>query len=53
MVGFRNTVIHQYTIVDVDIAIAVIVRELDELLSFSDRIREYFDNEDRSLSDCP
>ena len=41
MVGFRNTIIHQYTKVDIDIVIAVIVSELDELLAFADRIREY------------
>ena len=41
MVGFRNTVIHQYTKVDIRIVIAVIVSELDELLAFTDRIREY------------
>jgi uncharacterized protein YutE (UPF0331/DUF86 family) len=41
MVGFRNTVIHQYTTVDIRIVEAVIVRELDELLEFADRIREH------------
>jgi uncharacterized protein YutE (UPF0331/DUF86 family) len=41
MVGFRNTVIHQYTAVDIRIVEAVIVRELDELLEFADRIRAH------------
>jgi len=40
MVGFRNTVIHQYTQVDIRIVKVVIVSELDELLAFADRIRE-------------
>jgi len=43
MVGFRNTVIHQYTKTDIRIVEAVIVSELDELLAFADRIREYID----------
>ena len=41
MVGFRNTVIHQYTKIDIRIVKAVIVSELDELLAFADRIREH------------
>lgn len=41
MVGFRNTIIHQYTKTDLRIVEAVIVSELDELLAFADRIREY------------
>ena len=41
MVGFRNTVIHQYTEIDLRIVKAVIVSELDELLAFADRIREH------------
>ena len=41
MVGFRNTIIHQYTKIDLRIVKAVIVSELDELLAFGDRIREY------------
>ena len=40
MVGFRNTVIHQYTQTNLRIVEAVIVSELDELLAFADRIRE-------------
>jgi uncharacterized protein YutE (UPF0331/DUF86 family) len=38
MVGFRNTVIHQYTTVDIRIVESVIVSELDELLEFADRV---------------
>ena len=41
MVGFRNTVIHQYTQVDIHIVEAVITSELDELLAFADKVREY------------
>jgi uncharacterized protein YutE (UPF0331/DUF86 family) len=41
MVGFRNTVVHQYTMVDIRIVEAVIVSELDELLAFADIVREY------------
>jgi len=44
MVGFRNTVIHQYTEVDIRIVEAVIVSELDELLAFADKVREYVRN---------
>jgi uncharacterized protein YutE (UPF0331/DUF86 family) len=40
MVGFRNTIIHQYTKVDLAIVEAVIVTELDELLAFADKVRE-------------
>ena len=43
MVGFRNTVIHQYVKVDIRIVVAVIVTELDELLAFADRMRRYVD----------
>lgn len=41
MVGFPNTVVHQYTEVDIRIVEAVIVSELDELLAFADTIREH------------
>ena len=41
MVGFRNMVVHQYTKIDLSIAQAVIVTELDKLLAFADRVREY------------
>lgn len=41
MVGFRNTVVHQYTNVDLRIVEAVIASELDELLAFADTLRKY------------
>ena len=41
MVGFRNTVVHQYTKIELAIVEAVIVTELEKLLAFADRIREY------------
>lgn len=41
MVGFRNAVVHQYTKIDLSIVQAVIVTELDKLLAFADRVREY------------
>jgi uncharacterized protein YutE (UPF0331/DUF86 family) len=40
MVGFRNTIVHQYTKIDLAIVEAVIVTELDEVLAFADKIRE-------------
>lgn len=41
MVGFRNTVVHQYTKIDLAIVEAVIVKGLDDLLAFADKVREY------------
>jgi uncharacterized protein YutE (UPF0331/DUF86 family) len=41
MVGFRNTVVHQYTKINIQIVEAVIITELDELIVFADKIREY------------
>lgn len=43
MVGFRNTVVHQYTKVDVAIVEAVISKDLDDLLEFAEQIRRYLD----------
>jgi uncharacterized protein YutE (UPF0331/DUF86 family) len=40
MVAFRNTVVHQYAKIDLAIVEAVIVRDLDGLLTFADKIRE-------------
>jgi len=40
MVGFRNTVVHQYTKIDLAIVEAVIVTDLDELVVFADQVRE-------------
>lgn len=41
MVGFRNTVVHQYTKIDLAIVEAVIVTGLDELVAFADKVKEY------------
>jgi len=41
MVGFRNTIVHQYTKINIHIVEAVITTELDELIAFADRIREH------------
>ena len=43
MVGFRNAIVHQYTATDLAIVESVIVRDLDELLGFAERIREVTD----------
>lgn len=50
MVGFRNTVVHQYTKVDIRIMETVIVSELDELLAFADKVREFINGPPSSLS---
>jgi uncharacterized protein YutE (UPF0331/DUF86 family) len=39
MVGFRNVAIHQYRELDSDIVLAVIDRDLDELLAFAEIVR--------------
>ena len=41
MCGFRNTIFHQYTKVDIRIVEAVIASELDELLAFAEKVREH------------
>jgi len=41
MVGFRNTVIHEYQEVDIAIVRAVIETGLDELLLFTDSVIKY------------
>jgi uncharacterized protein YutE (UPF0331/DUF86 family) len=43
MVGFRNTVIHEYKRIDIEIVKSVIVSDLDDLLMFGDRIMEFVD----------
>lgn len=43
MVGFRNTVVHQYQEVDIDIVEAVIDRGLEDLLTFTERMLERSD----------
>lgn len=40
MVGFRNTVVHQYTKVNIRIVEVVINSGLDDLLAFADKIRK-------------
>jgi uncharacterized protein YutE (UPF0331/DUF86 family) len=40
MVHFRNTVIHQYQRMDVEIVRLVIVSSLDDLVQFGDRVME-------------
>ena len=44
MVGFRDTVVHQYTRTDLRIVETVIVSGLDDLLALADSIREYVQN---------
>jgi uncharacterized protein YutE (UPF0331/DUF86 family) len=43
MVGFRNTVVHQYTKVNIRIVEVVINSGLDDILAFADKIRERLD----------
>jgi len=42
MVGFRNTVVHQYQDVEIEIVIAVIDRGLDDLLTFTASMLDRF-----------
>lgn len=41
MVHFRNTIIHTYQRIDLDIVRSVIVSELNDLVLFGDRIMEF------------
>lgn len=41
MVGFRNTVVHQYSAIDMRIVESVITKELDELLAFAESLRQH------------
>jgi uncharacterized protein YutE (UPF0331/DUF86 family) len=43
MVSFRNTVVHQYTRIDLAIVVAVVKTGLDDVSKFADRVREYMD----------
>lgn len=45
MVGFRNTVIHQYTKMDIQIVESVINAGLNDLLVFADMIWRYVEGE--------
>jgi uncharacterized protein YutE (UPF0331/DUF86 family) len=40
MVGFRNVAIHQYRELDPDIVLAIIDRDLDDLLAFAETVRK-------------
>lgn len=40
MVGFRNTIVHQYTAIDLAIVASVIASDLEELLGFAEKIRK-------------
>lgn len=41
MVGFRNTAVHQYQRLDIDIVETIIRSDLDDLIRFSDAIMAY------------
>lgn len=41
MVHFRNTVVHQYQYVDIEIVKTVITSGLDDLIQFGDRVLEF------------
>src|SRR5690349_15475861 len=41
MVHFRNTIIHDYKRMDIDIVKAVITKGLDDLIVFGDRVRAF------------
>jgi uncharacterized protein YutE (UPF0331/DUF86 family) len=46
MVHFRNTIIHEYKRMNLDIVKAVITSGLDDLIAFGDRVREFAKNPD-------
>jgi uncharacterized protein YutE (UPF0331/DUF86 family) len=41
MVGFRNTVIHEYQTVNIDIVITIITKDSNELIRFSELLLPY------------
>jgi uncharacterized protein YutE (UPF0331/DUF86 family) len=43
MVGFRNISVHDYTNLDLDIVARVITMDLDDLLRFTDQVKEFLD----------
>ena len=45
MVRFRNTAIHQYDDLDIDIVVNVIIQHLDDIVRFTDAIMEKFQEE--------
>jgi uncharacterized protein YutE (UPF0331/DUF86 family) len=44
MVHFRNTVVHQYEHMDLEIVKSVIVSGLDDLIQFGDRVLKFINN---------
>jgi uncharacterized protein YutE (UPF0331/DUF86 family) len=43
MIGFRNTIIHEYQRMKLDIVKTVIVSGLDDLIAFADRVMVFLD----------
>lgn len=43
MVSFRNTVVHEYKAVDIDIVISVIKTELNDIILFTEKTMEYLE----------
>lgn len=43
MVGFRNTVVHEYQKINMDIVIAVIETGLDDLIQLTDNVMEFYE----------
>ncbi len=41
MVGFRNTVVHEYQQINLNIVITVIETGLDDLIQFTDNIMDF------------
>ena len=44
MIGFRNTAVHQYQQLNIDIVIEIIRSGLDELITFTDAIIGFVDD---------
>ncbi len=42
MVGFRNTVVHEYQKINLNIVIAVIETGLDDLIKFTDSVMDFY-----------
>lgn len=42
MVGFRNTLVHQYQQVNIELMVEIIEVHVEDLLVFADQIKEYF-----------
>jgi uncharacterized protein YutE (UPF0331/DUF86 family) len=43
MIGFRNTIIHEYQRMNLDIVKTVIVSGLDDLIAFAGRVMAFLD----------